>query len=132
MFAIVASMMLLPAAPAPMPEWNRSFVRAAAPAASAAVRFADPGDGDKTEGAATRMASSDTSVRRRVQPRVAKVRCAYVTCGPKCEIKGSKTEDGDLVYRRPGSPSYREARAEVMFCDTAEAKAAGYREAAQT
>lgn len=83
----------------------------------------------RTRGGAARMASSEGSSQRRVQPRVSKTRCAFVTCGARCEIKGSRDEQGALIYRMPGSPAYRQARADRVFCNTAEAKAAGYREA---
>lgn len=130
MFVLAASLMLLPAALAPMQEREgHALARGANPIAVAQGRLADPVAGDENKGGAARMASSEGSSQRRVQPRVSKTRCAFVTCGARCEIKGSRDEQGALIYRMPGSPAYRQARADRMFCNTAEAKVAGYREA---
>jgi hypothetical protein len=65
---------------------------------------------------------------RRGQPRVSKTRCAFVTCVPQCDIKGTRESNGDLVYRTPSSPLYGLAAADRMFCSQADATAAGYRE----
>ena len=67
----------------------------------------------------------------RGQPRVSKTRCAFVGCGPQCNIKGTRDAQGDLVYRTPESPEYAQANADRMFCSRAEAKEAGYREEQQ-
>jgi hypothetical protein len=62
----------------------------------------------------------------RGQPRISTTRCALVVCSEPCQIVGSKNDRGELIYRMPDDPTYRRMRGEAIFCDQAEAKAAGY------
>lgn len=44
-----------------------------------------------------------------------------------CLIKGNHSRKGEWIYHLPGMPYYEQTRAEAMFCNEAEAQAAGYR-----
>jgi hypothetical protein len=88
--------------------------------------------------AGTQQASLDlagavpgTAAPARGRPRVSQTRCAIVGCASQCEIKGTRDARGMLVYRTPVSPLYSESTAEKMFCSSADAEAAGYREPGQ-
>lgn len=61
-------------------------------------------------------------------PRVSKTRCAFVTCEPQCNIKGIRDPQRGLIYRTPADPEYSQTHSEKVFCSSAEAAAAGYRE----
>lgn len=46
-----------------------------------------------------------------------------------CLIKGNHNRRGQWIYHLPGMPYYAQTRAEQVFCNEAEARAAGYRRA---
>ena len=46
-----------------------------------------------------------------------------------CMIKGNRSRRGDWIYHLPGTPFYKQTRPEALFCNEAEARAAGYRRA---
>lgn len=68
----------------------------------------------------------------RGQPRVSTTRCAMVVCSETCRIVGSKNDQGNLIYRMQDDPTYQRMRGEVIFCNQAEAKAAGYQPTQQS
>lgn len=47
----------------------------------------------------------------------------------RCVIKGNHSRRGEWIYHLPGMPYYAQTRPEAMFCNEAEARAAGYRRA---
>lgn len=46
-----------------------------------------------------------------------------------CNIKGNRDRRGQWIYHVPAMPYYDQTRAEDIFCNEAEAQAAGYRRA---
>lgn len=44
-----------------------------------------------------------------------------------CLIKGNHSRRGEWIYHLPGTPYYEQTRPEEMFCNEAQAQAAGYR-----
>lgn len=51
------------------------------------------------------------------------------TSGTNCAIKGNVNREGKRIYHLPSDPYYGRTKAEAMFCNEAEATAAGFRRA---
>lgn len=51
------------------------------------------------------------------------------TSGTSCVIKGNVNREGKRIYHLPSDPYYDRTKAEAMFCNEAEAAAAGFRRA---